>query len=51
MEKIFESYVARKLIQHNPDWKIKTQDTEHYLVEYHKDKPKFNLRPDIVINN
>ena len=50
MEKIFESYVAKKLVQHNPDRKIKTQDTAHYLVEYHKDKPKFNLRPDIVIN-
>lgn len=51
MEKLFESYVAKKLIQHHPDWKIKTQDTAHYLVENHKDKQKFNLRPDIVINN
>ena len=51
MEKIFESYVAKKLIQTKPEWKIKTQDTIHYLVEYHKERPKFNLRPDIVIND
>ncbi len=51
MEKIFESYVAKRIIQNNIDWKIKTQDNEHYLVEYHKDKPKFHLRPDIVIND
>jgi 5-methylcytosine-specific restriction endonuclease McrBC regulatory subunit McrC len=51
MEKIFESYVAKKLTQQHPEWSIKTQDTEHYLVEYHKNKQKFNLRPDIVIDD
>lgn len=50
MEKIFESYVAKKLVQNRPEREIKTQDTTHYLVEYHKERQKFNLRPDIVIN-
>jgi len=50
MDKIFESYVAKKLVQNRPEREIKTQDTTHYLVEYHKERQKFNLRPDIVIN-
>lgn len=51
MEKIFESYVAKKLMQRYPDWKIKTQDTRHHLIEKHNGKPKFKLIPDIVIND
>lgn len=51
MEKIFENYVAKKIIKDHPYLNITTQDSRYYLVEYHNKKPKFNLRPDIVINN
>jgi len=51
MERIFESYVAHKLKHIYPELEIKTQDTRHYLVEYHNERRKFNMRPDIVIND
>ena len=51
MEKIFENYVAKKLKHCYPHRDIRTQDTTHYLVEYHNERRKFNMRPDIVIAN
>ncbi len=51
MEKIFENYVAKKIKEKRPEWTVKTQDKKYSLVEYHKNKPKFQLRPDIVIEN
>ena len=50
MEKIFESYVAKKIKQRWVFADIKTQDTRHSLVEEHNNNKKFNLRPDIVAN-
>lgn len=53
MEQVFEAYVAEMLARklREPDkvyYSIKTQDKKYSLF----DKPtKFNLRPDIVINN
>lgn len=51
MEKIFESYVAEKIKKKKPDLEIRTQDRRFSLIESHKSKQKFQLRPDIVIQN
>lgn len=50
MEKIFESYVAKKMKQfYEPlGWKVSAQDQGKYLFDEPK---KFRLRPDIVITN
>lgn len=48
MEKVFESYIARKLKAElaMKSWNISTQDQKYYLFDI---PPKFSLRPDIVI--
>ncbi len=51
MEKIFEGYVADTIKKKKSDWIIKTQDRRYSLVESHNSKSKFQLRPDIVIEN
>lgn len=48
MEKLFESYVARKLARSELFQTVKTQDSTHSLVADHAGKEKFSLRPDIV---
>lgn len=48
MEKLFESYVARKLARSEFFQTVKTQDSSHSLVAEHDGKEKFSLRPDIV---
>ena len=52
MERIFEDYVAAMFAKFNPhNYKIKKQDRRNHLVESHINKPKFLLKPDIVIEN
>ena len=51
MEKVLESYVARQLKERRRDWHVETQDSEHHLVEEHKWKKMFWLRPDIVVKD
>lgn len=51
MEKIFENYVAKKIKDKRPEWIVKTQDKKYSLIEDHKEKPKFQLKPDIYIEN
>lgn len=48
MEKVFESYVAKKIKESVwfKEYSIKTQHNKYYLIENPK---KFSLRPDIVI--
>ncbi|MDD6241012.1 MAG: McrC family protein [Eubacteriales bacterium] len=52
MEKIFESYIAKKLTKvlrtspYGSQWKIKTQSTQKYLFD---DPKKFQIKPDIRI--
>lgn len=48
MEKVFESYVAKciKDSEYFRNFTIKTQDTEHHLIESPK---RFSIRPDIVL--
>lgn len=48
MDKVFEAYIGEniKKIFSNEQWGVKLQDRKYYLFER-----KFNLRPDIVLNN
>ena len=51
MEILFESYVASKLKQFQPQWEISLQDKKHYLLtDENLSKKKFRLRPDLVIH-
>lgn len=50
MEVLFESYVASKLKQFQPNWEISVQDRSHYLLtDLNVSRKKFRLRPDLVI--
>lgn len=49
MEKLFESYVAKKIRNTKKDWRLRLQDRKHHLVEEHGRAKKFALRPDIVV--
>ena len=51
MEVLFESYVASKLKQFQPDWEISAQDRNHYLLtDLNLSKKKFRIKPDLVIH-
>lgn len=50
MERIFEDYVAARLKQSFPQYHVRPQNTGKYLA-YHKGKPIFALRPDLVIDH
>jgi len=52
MERIFEDYVAAMFRRYFPDqdMAIRIQHRKKYLVDQHKDKPKFQLIPDILID-
>lgn len=50
MERLFESYVTSRLKQKLlPRSRLVAQSTQQYLCE-HKEKPLFQLRPDIIIS-
>lgn len=50
MEVLFESYVARKLKQAQPELDISAQDRKHYLLsDLNMYQQKFRLRPDLVV--
>lgn len=49
MEKVFEDYIAYLFSKYSNGYKIKTQDKSYFLVEKHKQNPKFRLKPDIVV--
>jgi 5-methylcytosine-specific restriction enzyme subunit McrC len=51
MERIFEDYIARLFKKHIIGLKVQTQDQSYFLVEKHKGKSKFRLKPDIVISD
>jgi 5-methylcytosine-specific restriction enzyme subunit McrC len=51
MNVLFESYVGHWLKRHFPDNDIKLQDKTHHLAYLEGRDGKFNLKPDIVINN
>ncbi|HDR52552.1 MAG TPA: hypothetical protein ENN90_13200 [Mariniphaga anaerophila] len=52
MEVLFESYVASKLKQFQPQWEISVQDRSHYLLtDLNIFSKKFRLRPDLVIHD
>jgi 5-methylcytosine-specific restriction enzyme subunit McrC len=47
MEKVFESFVAYQIRKYSKSYSVKTQHNKYHLVEKHKEKPKFRLKPDI----
>jgi 5-methylcytosine-specific restriction enzyme subunit McrC len=51
MEQVFESYVAVKLKQQRPDWRVSTQVGTEHLVQRHNRRKLFKLKPDILIHN
>lgn len=48
MERIFEDYVAARLRSLYPDWRIKTQAKDHYLLQQ-QGKKHFLMKPDLVL--
>ncbi len=48
MERIFEDYVAARLRALYPEWQVKVQAREHYLL-MHEGKGRFLMKPDLVI--
>jgi len=50
MEHIFENYVGIQIKKHLPDYKVQLQDKRFHLINEHLGKPKFRLRPDIVLS-
>lgn len=51
MEKIFEDYIGSILKKYVHGMKIKTQDKSYFLVDEHKNKGKFRLKPDVVLED
>ncbi len=51
MNRVFEDYVAAKLVEQFPNWKIYTQVQEHSVIEKHAGKSAFGLRPDLELVN
>ena len=49
MEFLFENYVAHQLRQQYPKREHKTQDRAYSLVENHRGKRIFQMKPDIVM--
>ncbi|MBU1000957.1 MAG: McrC family protein [Proteobacteria bacterium] len=49
MEKLFEDYVAAKLKRQQPNWQISTQTSTEHLIQNHKRRKLFKLKPDILI--
>ena len=47
MNRVFENYVAAKLITQFPDWRISTQVSSKHLIENHNGKSLFRLIPDL----
>lgn len=51
MERIFEDYIGYLTKKYANGHEIKTQDKSYYLIDQHKNKEKFRLKPDIVAKN
>jgi len=51
MERIFEDYIAQVFRKNLKDYEVLLQHKSWHLIEEHQGKPKFRLRPDIVIQN
>lgn len=50
VDKLFESFIAYLTKRYlSDDYYVSAQDRRHYLIEDHKGKPLFNLRPDIYL--
>lgn len=48
-EKLFESFIAYLFKKHAPSYKVSPQHSRFFLVDRHRDKGMFRLRPDIFV--
>ncbi len=51
MERVFEDYVTHIFRKYLKGYEIQTQPKSWHLIDQHKGKPKFRLRPDIVLKS
>ena len=51
MERVFEDYVAAKLAWQFAGWRLRTQVAGKSLVQQHRDRKIFALRPDLLLDN
>ena len=51
MERVFEDYVAAKLPMQFKGWRVRTQITGKSLVQQHRARKIFALRPDLLLEN
>lgn len=49
MERLFEAYISYGFKKYLVDYEVFMQNSEKFLIENHQQKPKFNLRPDIIV--
>jgi 5-methylcytosine-specific restriction enzyme subunit McrC len=49
MERLFEAYISYGFKKYLPDYEVFIQSSEKFLIENHQQKPKFGLRPDIIV--
>lgn len=50
MERVFEVYVAAKLPRQFPAWSIQSQASGRHLVDACQGRPRFRLRPDLLLH-
>jgi 5-methylcytosine-specific restriction enzyme subunit McrC len=50
-ERLFESFVTQQFKKHITDFEVITQDNSKYLIDNHKGRSQFGIRPDIVLKN
>lgn len=51
MEKVFESFVSYQIKRYSKDYSVSTQHMRFHLIEKFQEKPKYQLKPDIVATN
>lgn len=50
-EQLFEAYIAHGFKYFAGNFEVMVQKSEQFLIENHLQKPKFRLRPDIIVQN
>lgn len=51
MEKLFESFVAKQFKRYTKSHHVYAQDGRHFLVDDHRTRSKFKLKPDLYLQN
>jgi 5-methylcytosine-specific restriction enzyme subunit McrC len=50
-ERLFETFVTQQFKKHTTDYDVVVQDTSQYLIDNHNGRPRFNIRPDLLLKN